>query len=139
MRCWMRGRKSLSSRFAVTMSIWRSTITDCCENFLDLIRFRLRAPAKFIWLMRALTLRVQARGLSTASKFSPEYCIRKNFPSSRFATLRFGALRSMSLPRFNFAELIAKTVGAQKGDRTAFLECGGKRSATPLFFAQLRG
>ena len=69
------------------------------REFPDLIQFRLRRPVKFIWLMRALTLRVQARGLSTASKFSPGYCIRKNFPSLRFATLRFGGLRSMTFPR----------------------------------------
>src|SRR5882724_1671828 len=49
--------------------------------------------------MRALTLRVQARGLSTASKFSPGYCIQKSFPNSRLVTLRLGALRSMTFPR----------------------------------------
>src|SRR5947208_677235 len=131
------------------MSIWRSAITNCYENFLALIRFRLRAPARFIWLMRALTLRVQARGLSTASKFSPEYCIRKNFLSLRFATLRITALRSMTLPRLNFAELIVKTVGMQasvsplQGSPGAieprFLECDGKRSATSLCVPELRG
>jgi hypothetical protein len=89
--------------------------------------------------MRALILRAQARGLSTASKFSPEYFIRKNSPSSPFATLRIIALCSVALPRLNFAELIVTTVGMRKGDRTAFLEAGEKRSATPLFFAQFRG
>src|SRR5881275_2523386 len=49
--------------------------------------------------MRALTLRAQARGLSTASKFSPGYCIQKSFPNSRLVTLRLGALRSMTFPR----------------------------------------
>ena len=56
-----------------------------------------------------------ARGLSTASKFSPGSCIQKNFPSLRFGTLRFGALRSMTFPRLNFAELIAKTVQSNRG------------------------
>jgi len=98
-RCWTRGRKSSSSRFAGTMSIWRSAITNCYENFLDLIQCQLRGPARFIWLMRALTLRAQARGLSTASKFSPGYCIQKSFPNSRLVTLRLGALRSMTFPR----------------------------------------
>src|SRR5437660_943168 len=81
------------------MSIWRSAITNCYENFLDLIQCQLRRPARLIWLMRALTLRAQARGLSTASKFSPGYCIQKRFPNSRLVTLRLGALRSMTFPR----------------------------------------
>src|SRR6267378_6713625 len=111
----MRGRKSSSSRFAATMSIWRSAITNCYENFLYLIQYQLRGPVRFIWLMRALTLRVQARGLSTASKFSPGYCIQKSFPNSRLVTLRLGASRSMTFPRFNFAEPIVKTVQGNKG------------------------
>src|SRR5712664_3249409 len=41
--------------------------------------------------MRVLTSHGQGRALSTASKFWPEYCIRKNFPSLRLTTLTFSA------------------------------------------------
>src|SRR5947208_12426379 len=107
------------------MSIWCSAITNCYENFLDLIQYQLRGPMRFTWLMRALTLRVRARGLSTASKFSPGYCIQKSFPSSRLVALRLGALRSTTFPRLktrchHFLQRSATTTFAL-GDRTAFV------------------
>src|SRR5436190_12365649 len=111
------------------MSVVRDVSTSCSGAFLISIHFRRPAAARFTVSTRARISPAQGRVLSTASRFSPESCIRENFPNLRHAGPTIRALSGL----LDEAEGSACHPESRRRRRTSHLVAGSHKVVCVIF------